>query len=323
MQNNKEASEREIELKEISKFELKTFVPVSEEFELEDILKIFNIVVVGDGCVGKTSLIRRFCKDEYQHYQQTSGPACFSSKVFEIGGNKLTLLIDDLPGQEEYQKFRFRFSYPADAVILTMKLSSSASFENLKAEWLPEILDHHQKAVPIILVVTFLAGKEKKVTDEQLQFFAKENGLIGPIYTNAQTGDNVHIPFEKIASILCNPFKLYISKIVDHLESEIDRLGQGDKYEKFTALSRRAIGCTTLQEVNELLESIKIVAKKHAVDPYSLEGFLRLNLFKYPDSYENLIQVLVKYDPLLEQAKEAEQERALVQKIELQTMKFN
>ncbi|ETE70439.1 Ras-related protein Rab-36 [Ophiophagus hannah] len=66
-------------------------------------LKISKVVVVGDLCVGKTSLINRFCKEVFDRdYKATIG-VDFEIERFEIAGVPYNLQIWDTAGQEKFK----------------------------------------------------------------------------------------------------------------------------------------------------------------------------------------------------------------------------
>ncbi|NXN45924.1 RAB36 protein, partial [Rhinoptilus africanus] len=66
-------------------------------------LKISKVVVVGDMYVGKTSLINRFCKDNFDRdYKATIG-VDFEIERFEIIGIPYNLQIWDTAGQEKFK----------------------------------------------------------------------------------------------------------------------------------------------------------------------------------------------------------------------------
>ena len=62
----------------------------------------FKITVIGDGMVGKTSLIKKFTKGSFrQDYVKTIG-AQFSVFDKQINEDKIRLLFWDIAGQDEF-----------------------------------------------------------------------------------------------------------------------------------------------------------------------------------------------------------------------------
>ena len=72
---------------------------VEEDFEKE-----IKVVVLGNGGVGKSSMIRRYCKGEYtDEYKKTIG-VDFLEKTRWIDsiGEDVRMMVWDTAGQEEY-----------------------------------------------------------------------------------------------------------------------------------------------------------------------------------------------------------------------------
>ena len=72
----------------------------------------YKIVVVGDGTVGKTSLIMRFCQDYFaKSYKQTIGVDFFTKKITLPNNTLVTLQIWDIGGQSIFSKMVSTYIY--------------------------------------------------------------------------------------------------------------------------------------------------------------------------------------------------------------------
>ncbi|MFX1503256.1 MAG: GTP-binding protein, partial [Promethearchaeota archaeon] len=69
----------------------------------------FKVVIIGDGAVGKTSLIKKYTQGSFkEEYIATLGTQ-FSKFEEEIDGEKVELFLWDIAGQEQFQALRQRF----------------------------------------------------------------------------------------------------------------------------------------------------------------------------------------------------------------------
>jgi len=142
-----------------------------------------KLVVVGDGAVGKTSLLISYATNNF--------PTEYVPTVFENytarkkrGDETILLHLWDTAGQEEYDRLR-PLSYPgADVVLLCFSTVSQASYDAIRDKWAPEV-NHYIHEVPHILVGTKIdlreaqhpdpnSGKFEPITPEMGQAMAKQ-----------------------------------------------------------------------------------------------------------------------------------------------------
>lgn len=65
--------------------------------------KEVKVVILGESAVGKTSLLHRFCIDEFKYNLNTTLGAGFMSKTIHIGEQPIKFQIWDTAGQEKYR----------------------------------------------------------------------------------------------------------------------------------------------------------------------------------------------------------------------------
>lgn len=72
--------------------------------DLQDVETAVKVLVVGNGGVGKTSLIKRFCKGQYtDEYKKTIGVDFLERQVTMPSMDEpVTLMLWDTAGQEEF-----------------------------------------------------------------------------------------------------------------------------------------------------------------------------------------------------------------------------
>jgi len=137
-----------------------------------------KLVVVGDGAVGKTSLLISYATGEFPSEYVPTVFENYTARKKRVEASIL-LHLWDTAGQEEYDRLR-PLSYPgADIVLLCFSTVSQASYDAIKDKWAPEV-KHYIPDVPHILVVTKTDLRAEKVPDPNSGVFdpvSNEKGI--------------------------------------------------------------------------------------------------------------------------------------------------
>ncbi|XP_041669207.1 rho-related GTP-binding protein RhoV-like [Cheilinus undulatus] len=111
-----------------------------------------SCMLVGDGAVGKTSMIISYIFNGYNsEYRQTAFDV-FTGLVY-VNGNPTRIKLIDTAGQEEFGHLRSLCYAHVDVFILCFSLVNPVSFNNVTSRWIPQIRAGN-KTSPIILVGT-------------------------------------------------------------------------------------------------------------------------------------------------------------------------
>ena len=84
-----------------------------------------KILIIGDSTVGKTSILNRFCKNEFSwNYLATIGVDFFSKDIEFTNPNKLIRIkIWDTAGQERFKSLSKSYFRNADGIIIVFDVS--------------------------------------------------------------------------------------------------------------------------------------------------------------------------------------------------------
>ena len=171
-------------------------------------MEVVKCVVVGDGAVGKTSLLISYTTNSFS---TDYCPTVFDnySALVRVDNKNISLGLWDTAGQEEYDRLR-PLSYPqTDVFLICFSVVSPPSYTNVKERWYPEI-KHHCPNTPIVLVATKtdLRNDSKAIsrlaernmaplTFEQGNKLAKEIGAVKYMECSAQTQQGVRALFDE------------------------------------------------------------------------------------------------------------------------------
>ncbi|MHA2282309.1 MAG: Rab family GTPase [Promethearchaeota archaeon] len=170
----------------------------------------FKVTVIGDGRVGKTTLIRRFTQGSFKKdYVKTIG-AQFSVYDVKIDGDKIRLLFWDVAGQDQFHFLRPNFFKNSRAAIIVYSLEDNKfgkeSFEHI-SNWHEDITKFCGN-IPVVLFGNKVdLIDEDKLDDSKIQELIKENNFLGHYITSAKTGKGVIEAFNVIIETLYPKFK--------------------------------------------------------------------------------------------------------------------
>ena len=179
----------------------------SEEFR-------FKIVVVGDGAVGKTSLIKKFTKGTFEmDYIKTIG-AQFSKYNKEINEDIIRLIFWDIAGQEDFIFLNHLFYRETKAAIIVSSLEENDlgnnSFTHIE-NWNDE-LKKYCDDIPVVLFANKVDLIEKINTDiSKIEELVKNYNFLNYYITSAMTGEGVIEAFNAIIEKLYFKYKKFAS----------------------------------------------------------------------------------------------------------------
>ena len=183
---------------------------MSKKENNEKKLTRINLITLGDGQVGKTSLILRYTNDYFgNNYIATIGfDYKFKNEKLK-NGEEITVKIFDTAGQEKYRSLAANFLKKADGIILVYDITYKISFENLN-KWLKDI-NENAKGLPIILIgnKTDLEENREVSKEEGNEFAKKINEEIEFYEASCKTGENIK---EAIRFLVEKIYKKYQGK---------------------------------------------------------------------------------------------------------------
>eukprot|EP00916_Digyalum_oweni_P004707 GHVL01008337.1.p1 GENE.GHVL01008337.1~~GHVL01008337.1.p1 ORF type:complete len:206 (+),score=33.84 GHVL01008337.1:236-853(+) len=111
----------------------------------------YNLLVLGERAVGKTSLILRFCDDVFHdNYIATLG-VDLKKHELNVAGSRVQLQIWDTAGQERYRTITPNYYRQAAGIILIYDISRADTFQLIDT-WIRGIEDNAVPGVQLILI---------------------------------------------------------------------------------------------------------------------------------------------------------------------------
>jgi len=236
---------------------------------------IYKIILVGEGGVGKTSLVKRFVHNKFDDkYLKTLGTNVYTKEVeVEVSLKKkyVNLQIWDLLGQRAFQSVIRSAFRGARGVMLICDITEMESIKNLES-WIDMSFKNAPKASFI-----FLANK----TDlPNWQFGYKELKQFASLFespfllTSAKTGENVESAFKRLTKAIVSG---------KHLPPE---------YGKIVQSKQILISPVIKAEDDIIVEFCNAVGGFEVSMPYVREQFQKLEIDFENPSKEDLEKVI-------------------------------
>ncbi|MFX1449274.1 MAG: GTP-binding protein [Promethearchaeota archaeon] len=165
----------------------------------------FKLIMIGDGSVGKTSLVRQFVENKFDSdYISTIGVNIMtkSYKLFE--NVEIKFSIFDVAGQKYFRKVRKNYYRGTQAILFVFDVSRPETFENITT-WVKdvetELGDLKEKKIKCLLIGNKIDLPERKVRMMEAQKLGDSLGF-SFMLTSAKDGTNVSKAFGRIATKL-------------------------------------------------------------------------------------------------------------------------
>jgi small GTP-binding protein len=157
-----------------------------------------KIILLGDGAVGKTSLIRKFVVDKFDdNYLLTVGFKITQKEIQVKVNNKMQYLklnIWDILGQKGYIELH-KSSLPGTAgCILVADITRKETLKSIDEYWIPNVYNMVGQVPFVILANKMDLVDKAEFNEEELSLFSKRYDAQS-FLTSAKTGENVKTAF--------------------------------------------------------------------------------------------------------------------------------
>ncbi|KAH0553340.1 Ras- protein Rab-11B, partial [Trichoglossum hirsutum] len=180
------------------------------------------VVLIGDSGVGKSNLLSRFTRNEFNLDSKSTIGVEFATRSIQVDAKTIKAQIWDTAGQERYRAITSAYYRGAVGALLVYDISKHQTYDNV-TRWLKELRDHADSNIVIMLVGNKSDLRHlRAVPTEEAKQFASENNL-SFIETSALDASNVELAFQ---NILTEIYRIVSSKALDNGESTQNPIGE-------------------------------------------------------------------------------------------------
>ena len=155
--------------------------------------ELFKIITLGDGGVGKTSIVKRFIRNVFEDDTLSTVGVAFSFKEVTVeNGKKIKLKFVDTAGQEKYRALAKSYYKNAEAVLFVFSYDDKKSFDHIE-EWLNRFKEYggNKEEIPLFLVGNKCDIENKVIEDNLIENLKNRIGF--KYFKKTSAKDNIGI----------------------------------------------------------------------------------------------------------------------------------
>ncbi|XP_077565721.1 ras-related protein Rab-21 [Stigmatopora nigra] len=158
----------------------------------------FKVVLLGEGCVGKTSMVLRYCENKFNDKHITTLQASFLNKKLNITGKRVNLAIWDTAGQERFHALGPIYYRDSNGAVLMYDITDQDSFQKVK-NWVKELRKMLGNDICLCIVGNKIdLDKDRNVSNEEAESYAESVGA-----KHYQTSAKLNKGIEELFLDLC------------------------------------------------------------------------------------------------------------------------
>ena len=165
-----------------------------------------NIMLLGDSSVGKSSILKRYSKNQFSPNFISSIGVDFETKILKINNQNINVSIWDTAGQERYKVLSKNYYNQSDGFVIVYDITKKETFFNVK-KWIEEINDSCSEYNKTVIVGNKSDLEEdRQIKKEDGKKLAQDHNL-NFFEISALKGHNIDKAFDCLIKIILKDIK--------------------------------------------------------------------------------------------------------------------
>ncbi|KAL4121207.1 hypothetical protein QTP88_013766 [Uroleucon formosanum] len=161
----------------------------------------FKVVLLGEGCVGKTSLVLRYTEDKFNDKHVSTLQASFVKKKLNFNGRRINLSIWDTAGQERFHALGPIYYRMSNGAILVYDITDEDSFQKVK-NWIKELKKMLGSEICLVIAGNKIdLEKDRTVSVEDAENYASSVGAVH-FHTSAKMNSGIEEVFLSLCRLM-------------------------------------------------------------------------------------------------------------------------
>ena len=117
-----------------------------EEYEM-----MVKVIIIGDSSVGKTNIMSKYLKNQFQENSKATVGVEFGAKLFNINGHKIKAQIWDTAGQEKYKAITGAYYKGSKGAFVVYDITRKDTFESID-RWINDLKTTGDPKINIMII---------------------------------------------------------------------------------------------------------------------------------------------------------------------------
>ena len=156
---------------------------------------LFKLIIVGDTNVGKTNIMSKYIKDQFNITSKSTIGVEFGTKILEIDNKKVEAQIWDTAGQERYKSITSAYYKGAKGAFIVYDITNKSTFESVD-KWIKDLNSYGDKNLTMLLIGNKSDLEDKRIINKEEGEEKAKSFELGFIETSAYNGDNIDQAFD-------------------------------------------------------------------------------------------------------------------------------
>jgi len=158
----------------------------------------FKVVLLGEGCVGKTSTVLRFVENKFVPKHLSTLQAAFINKKVTVDGKQVNLSIWDTAGQERFHALGPIYYRDSQGAILVYDITDEDSFRKVQT-WVKELKKMLGSDICLVIAGNKVDLEKKRNVDRRTAEQYADSVGAAHIHTSAKLNQGIEEVFQTIS----------------------------------------------------------------------------------------------------------------------------
>ena len=180
---------------------------------------LFKLILIGDSCVGKSNILLKYLKNEFDPNSRATVGVEFGTKNIIINNKKIKIQIWDTAGQERYRSITSAYYKGAKGALIVYDITRKCTFDNID-KWISDLKLNGDKNICIVILGNKSDLADKREVSKGDGIKKSEMYKTAFLETSALNGDNIGKAFDEIIEQIIQNNKSFFE---DSNKKEMDK----------------------------------------------------------------------------------------------------